>query len=105
MKALRYICLSGLILSAVGFTACEDDDEYFESDAQKKAIVVEKVYLENAESKTPDRDITGTFARVGQLIRLEGSGFYGMKKVYINADAKLAASSILVIMQPAKPPP
>lgn len=84
MKALRYICLSGLILSAVGFTACEDDDEYFESDAQKKAIVVEKVYLENAESKTPDRDITGTFARVGQLIRLEGSGFYGMKKVYIN---------------------
>lgn len=84
MKALRYICLSGLILSATAFTACEDDDEYFESDAQKKAIVVEKVFLENAESKTPDRDITGTFARVGQLIRLEGSGFYGMKKVYIN---------------------
>lgn len=84
MKALKYICLSGLFLSAVGFTACEDDDDYFDSDAQGKSIVVERVYLENVDSKTPDRDITGTFARVGQLIRLEGSGLYGMKKVYIN---------------------
>lgn len=84
MKAFKYICLSGLFLSAAAFTACEDDDDYFDSDAQKKSIVVEKVYLENVNSKTPDRDITGTFARVGQLIRLEGSGLYGMKKVYIN---------------------
>lgn len=84
MKALKYICLSGLMVSAAAFTGCEEDDDYFDSDAQKKSIVVERVYLEDAESKTPDRDITGTFARVGQMIRLEGSGLYGMKKVYIN---------------------
>ena len=85
MKVIKYISIFGALLATAGFVACDDDeDDYFESDAQNSPIVVTDIYLENCESKTPDRKISGTFVRVGQLIRLEGSGFYGMRKVYIN---------------------
>ena len=43
---------------------------------------MEKVYLEDVKSSVPDREVS--FARLGQMIRLEGQGFMGMKKVYIN---------------------
>ena len=40
------------------------------------------IYLEDAKSNVPDRLVD--FARLGQLIRIEGEGFNGLKKVYIN---------------------
>lgn len=58
------------------FTACEDED------SGAGPIIVQKVYLENASSSVPDREVS--FARLGQLIRIEGSGFTGLRKVYIN---------------------
>lgn len=83
MKSLKYICLMGSLIAAAGFTSCADEeDDYFDSGIQGKQISVTKIYLEDYESSVPDRPVD--FARVGQLIRIEGSGLYGMKKVYIN---------------------
>ena len=82
MKNLKYIWLSVVALLSAGFVSCNDDDEYFDGKYQDQPIVVNKVYLENYESSVPDREVE--FARLGQLIRLEGSGFMGMKKVFVN---------------------
>lgn len=82
MKHLKYYILPVVTLLAAGLCSCNDDDEYFEDDAQNKPIKVTQVYLEDHESSVPDRPVD--FARLGQLIRIEGEGLYGMKKVYIN---------------------
>lgn len=82
MKDLKYIQLFCLTLLFVGFTACNEEDKYFEKDAQNTPIVINKIYLEDTESSVPDREVT--FARLGQVIRLEGSGLYGIKHVYVN---------------------
>jgi len=58
------------------FTACNDDNK---GNAQMN---IAGIYLEDATSNVPDRKVE--FARLGQLIRIEGSGFTGLKKVYIN---------------------
>lgn len=77
----QYIAAAAVLLA--GFTSsCNDDDAYFESDAQKTPMKITKVYLEDYKSSVPDREVE--FARLGQMLRLEGSGFYGVKKVYIN---------------------
>jgi hypothetical protein len=68
----------GLCTSAFLFHACEDKNE----EVTSAPVKITKVYLEDAQSSVPDREVT--FARLGQTIRLEGSGFTGVKKVYIN---------------------
>lgn len=82
MKNIKYFWLLCLALLSVGFTACNDDDEYFDGKYQSTAIVIKQIYLEDYESSVPDRPVE--YARLGQLIRVEGSGLYGMKKVYVN---------------------
>lgn len=77
MKSLKYIWLLCLTAVAVGFASCDDDDNN-----ESKPIEVKQIYLEDYKSAVPDRPVD--FARLGQLIRIEGSGFMGMKKVYIN---------------------
>lgn len=69
--------LLGLLVCTVGFTSCDDND-----DDGSTPITINKVYLEDADSNVPDREVS--FARLGQLIRIEGSGFNGLRKVYIN---------------------
>ena len=59
------------------FTSCDETDE-----SASTPIKVTAVYLEDAESDVPDRLVT--FARLGQLLRIEGSGFTGLKKIYVN---------------------
>lgn len=66
-----------LLVCSVAFTSCEDDD-----DSGSSTIKISKVFLEDAESSVPDREVS--FARLGQLMRVEGSGFTGLRKVYIN---------------------
>ncbi len=78
----KYILLPAVAIVSMGFASCNDDDAYFEDDAQSKPMQISKVYLEDYESSVPDREVS--FARLGQMLRLEGSGFYGVKKVYIN---------------------
>lgn len=85
MKNNIYINVWGLCLllsftlSALTFTSCEDDNEIKETGAP---LAINKVYLEDAQSSVPDRLVE--FVRLGQTIRLEGSGFLGVKKIYVN---------------------
>ncbi|MDN5305349.1 MAG: hypothetical protein PWQ53_8 [Bacteroidota bacterium] len=78
-KNLIKTCLFlGLIAITLSLNSCEDSDDK----ANSIPVKITKVYLEDAQSAVPDREVT--FARLGQTIRLEGSGFTGVKKVYIN---------------------
>ena len=67
-----------LAVVAVGFTSCDDDDEASGS----SAITVTQIYLEDADATVTDRPVD--FVRLGQTIRIEGSGFKGLKELYIN---------------------
>ncbi|GBF20459.1 MULTISPECIES: glycan-binding surface protein [Arenibacter] len=65
-----------LILASILFAACE------ENDSEGGAIAISKVFLEDVNSSVPDRQVN--FGRLGQLLRIEGYGFAGLKKAYIN---------------------
>lgn len=67
----------GMFIFILAFNSCEDDDKH-----DSTPINVTNVYLEDAQSSVPDRPVT--FARLGQTLRLEGSGFLGITKMYIN---------------------
>lgn len=83
MRIFKNIWLFAAALTVgAGFASCNSDDEYFDDKNQDTPITVKKVYLEDPKSSVPDREVD--FARLGQMIRLEGSGFVGMKKVYVN---------------------
>lgn len=69
MKKLKYIWTLYLVLLSIGFIACNEDDKYFDKDVQNSPITISKIYLEDAESTVPDREVT--FARLGQIIRIE----------------------------------
>lgn len=80
-KNLWSLCLLlGFTLSALIFTSCEDDG--FEQKETGAPLSISNVYLEDANSNVPDRLVE--FARLGQTIRLEGTGFLGVKKIYVN---------------------
>ncbi|MGI0106670.1 glycan-binding surface protein [Salinimicrobium sp. WS361] len=72
-----WVSVLGVLFLALLLTACSSDD-----DANDEQIVVDAVYLEDVNSTVPDREVD--FARVGQLLRLEGSGFLGVRRVFIN---------------------
>ena len=55
MKYLKYTRLLCMALLAMGFTACNDEDAYFEEDAQNSQIVVNKVYVQDVESSVHHR--------------------------------------------------
>ncbi len=71
-----YFSFLGAMLIGFLFTGCSDDD------SEGGTITVNSVYLEDVNSTVPDREVT--FARLGQLLRIEGSGFTGLKRIYIN---------------------
>ncbi|GHS98656.1 hypothetical protein FACS189421_07640 [Bacteroidia bacterium] len=73
---LIYILLGCLI---VGFTSCKDDDNTSSSSPMK----ISAVYLENARATTKKERLV-EFVRLGQTLRLEGSGFIGLTKIYVN---------------------
>lgn len=70
--------LIGVFISSMAFVGCEDD----ENPANNTPIQVNAVYLQDADSDVSDREVG--FARLGQLLRIEGSGFEGLRKVYVN---------------------
>ena len=76
-KYKNLLLLLSMMVMIPGFTSCEEEDL-----TASTPVKVTAVYLEDADSDVPDREVT--FARLGQVIRLEGSGFTGAKKVYIN---------------------
>lgn len=70
------IALLAMMVFGMLFTSCDNND------SQGGAITISRVFLEDVNSTVPDREVS--FARLGQLLRIEGSGFEGLKKVYIN---------------------
>lgn len=76
MKNLKYMLL--MLMALLTLSACNDDDD----DAGSATMTINRIFLEDVESSVPDREVT--FARLGQMIRIEGSGFTGLKKIYIN---------------------
>lgn len=70
------IAFLGMVVFSMFFTSCDDNE------TGGGTITISKVYLEDVNSAVPDRAVT--FARLGQALRIEGSGFTGLKKVYIN---------------------
>lgn len=82
MKNIKYMWLLCIALISAAFVSCNKEDEYFNEEYQSVPVKITQIYLENYESSVPDRPVE--FARLGQLIRVEGSGLFGMKKVYIN---------------------
>lgn len=83
MKTIQYIRLAVIgAVAAAGLTACNDDDEYFDDEYQSTPITVTKIFLEDYKSSVPDREVD--FGRLGQTLRIEGKGFMGLKKLYIN---------------------
>lgn len=71
-----FMSLFGLLFITMIFTACSNDDD------AGGVITIDGVYLEDVNSSVPDRQVE--FARLGQLLRIEGSGFTGLKRAYIN---------------------
>ncbi|MDR2621474.1 MAG: glycan-binding surface protein [Dysgonamonadaceae bacterium] len=78
LKYLPFIV--ALLILPFAFYSCGDTNDDDSQNANAPAI--HKVFLENANSTVPDREVT--FARLGQTIRLEGENFVGMTKVIIN---------------------
>ena len=76
MKKYIYMLIA---LVAPLLTACSDDD-----DVQSVQMTISKVYLQDVDAKDEVYDREVDFARLGQLIRIEGSGFTGLKNIYIN---------------------
>lgn len=73
----KQLCvLLGLLSCLFMLSACSEDD------AAKATMSITGIYLEDATSSVPDRKVD--FVRLGQLIRIEGSGFTGLKRVYVN---------------------
>lgn len=103
----RYILLPLMASLALGFASCNKDDDYFSDDAQNAPMQINKVYLEDHESTVPDREVE--FGRLGQMLRLEGSGLYGVKKIYVNGydtyfnRAYVTDANILVSLQGKTP--
>jgi hypothetical protein len=70
--------LAGLFIAAWAFTSCENKED----GSLTTPMTIHKVFLEDAQSSVPDREVN--FARLGQIIRLEGSGFEGVAKAFVN---------------------
>jgi hypothetical protein len=77
-KHWSLLILLGVVI-ATAFNSCKEDD----NESNNEPIKITSVYLENAQATSiTDRKVE--FVRLGQVLRLEGSGFTGLKKIYVN---------------------
>jgi len=70
------IAFLGMMVFSMLFISCDNND------SEGKTITISKVFLEDVNSTVQDREVS--FARLGQTLRIEGSGFTGLRKVFIN---------------------
>ncbi|MDR2065501.1 MAG: glycan-binding surface protein [Prevotellaceae bacterium] len=75
-------------MSAICFISCKDDDNSLNA-----PMKITAVYLEDPQSSVPDRLVE--YARLGQTLRLEGSGFVGLQKIYINGRSTFFNTALL----------
>lgn len=81
IKVLKNIWIIVALLMTCGLSSCDEETVDLST-----PVKINKFYLEDAQSSVPDRDLTpyGNFVRLGQTLRLEGSGFMGVSKILIN---------------------
>lgn len=81
MNKIRIQYHWGIVLLLLLLTACveEQNPVFVDNDTP---ITITSVHLQDADDTVLDRPVH--FARLGQLIRLQGSGFLGVREVYIN---------------------
>ena len=72
------LLFAGLAAFGLSLNSCDNKDD----SGNCAEMAISKVFLEDAKSSVTDREVT--FARLGQVIRLEGSGFTGVEKIYFN---------------------
>lgn len=79
MKTIKYFWTLCLAVAAFTFTACSDDNDSGSSSQMK----IDQIYLENIDDDV-NQDRPVEFARLGQLLRIQGTGFTGLRKIYVN---------------------
>lgn len=72
----RHTWILGILLLAFAPFACERSENH------SGPMSIHAIYLQNVNSNVPDRLVE--FVRLGQTIRIEGSGFLGVQRIYIN---------------------
>lgn len=77
MKSIFKITI-GLMACAFALVACDDDDD----SSNSTPITINAVYLQDADASVPNRQVD--FVRLGQLVRIEGTGIKGINRIYIN---------------------
>ncbi len=77
IKRIGSLTLMGIMALSLFFSSCNNDD-----DAYSGTITISNVYLQDQESSVPNREVT--FVRLGQTIRIEGTGFTDLRKIEIN---------------------
>lgn len=104
MKTIKYLWTLCLALAAFTLTACSDDD----NGGSSAAMQINQIYLENVDDEV-NQDRPVEFARLGQLLRIEGSGFSGLKKIYVNGyetyfnNALMTDNNVWVTLNAATP--
>ena len=78
-KMLKGLVPLMLLAIVPSLTSCNDDD-----DCQSTTMTINKVFLEDTKAEDGNYDREVEFARLGQTLRIEGSGFSGLKKIYVN---------------------
>jgi hypothetical protein len=80
--SIKYLfACAALFAAALTLNSCDEKED----NGADTPMTINKIYLENAQSTVTDREVT--FARLGQIIRLEGSGFTGVAKVLVNGES------------------
>ena len=79
-KALKGLVPLMLLALVPSLTACSDDDD----NNQSTTMTINKIFLETTDAEDENYDREVEFARLGQTLRIEGSGFSGLKKIYVN---------------------
>ncbi len=76
IKQLGSFTLMSMMALSLLFSSCKEEEDY------SGPITIGDVYLQDQESSVPNREVT--FVRLGQTIRIEGSGFTNLRKIEIN---------------------
>ena len=83
MKTKKILYIAAISSLLLGYASCKDEDGNPYPDGEG-AVTVSKVYLLDASDTTGNKEREVSFARLGQTLRLEGSGFGGTKKILVN---------------------
>ena len=80
---IKTYAIAALVLSfSLAASSCKEENDIFADN--DNPITITSIHLQDVNDTKKDREVE--FARLGQLIRLEGSGFVGVKEILINGE-------------------